>query len=160
MPGNIEVMDNGGAEDDEGEDDDVYAWYVKVCHILPRAGLNLIVLIVSGWRTPRWPWAPRRLSRSTGTFILLHSLPARTISMREEHVPATACATAQAGCGDPTHLDHRDRPALRGDEHDNDHDGDDDDDDNNGTAHCDGRRIMQDGLSEPSVTDGDHKLRS
>ena len=41
-------MDNGSAEDDEGDDDDVYARYVKACDVLARAGLNLIVLIVSG----------------------------------------------------------------------------------------------------------------
>ena len=30
----IEVMDNGSAEDDEGDDDDVYARYVKACDVM------------------------------------------------------------------------------------------------------------------------------
>ena len=59
----IEVMENAGsAEDDEGEDDDVYARYVKVCDVLPRAGLTLIVLI-PGWRAQRWPRAPREATQ-------------------------------------------------------------------------------------------------
>ena len=33
----MEVMDNGSAEDDEGENEDVYARYVKFCDVLPRA---------------------------------------------------------------------------------------------------------------------------
>ena len=44
----IEVMDNSSAEDDEGDGGDVYARYVKACGVLARAGLNSIVLIVSG----------------------------------------------------------------------------------------------------------------
>ena len=59
----MEVMDNGSAEDEEGENEDVYARYVKVCDVLPRAGLNLIVLLVSGFRAPRWPWASREATQ-------------------------------------------------------------------------------------------------
>ena len=36
----MEVMDNGSAEDEEGENEDVYARYVTACDVLPRAGLN------------------------------------------------------------------------------------------------------------------------
>ena len=67
------------------------------------------------------------------------------------HVLATACAAAQAGCEKLTHLKHRDRPARRGDELDNDHYCDNDND-KNGKADYDARRMMQDWLSEPSVT--------
>jgi hypothetical protein len=56
-------MDNGSAEDDEGENEDVYARYVKFCDVLPRAGLYLIVLLVSVCRARRWPWASREATQ-------------------------------------------------------------------------------------------------
>ena len=39
-------MDNSSAEDDECEDDYMYARYVKVCDVLSRASLYMLVLIV------------------------------------------------------------------------------------------------------------------
>ena len=76
-------MGNDSAEDDEGEHDDVYAQYVRGFDVLPRAGLNLIVLIVSGCRAPKWLWVSTEATQEHGTFIRIHSILARAVSKWE-----------------------------------------------------------------------------
>ena len=148
----MEVLDNGSAEDDEGENEDVYARYVKVflfCHAkdLTRSSYQYTAAALRDGLGLQG-----RLRRCTGTFIRIRDCPpflserhdtAFPDKRREqhEHILATARAAARAGREESTHLEHRDRPARRGDEPDNDHDRDDDDDEN-GNADHDGRRMM------------------
>ncbi|KAI9508628.1 hypothetical protein F5148DRAFT_1148880 [Russula earlei] len=66
---------------------------------------------------------------------------------RDEHVLATARATAQAGHEVSTPLEHRNCPARWGDDLDNDHERDDNDENHN--AGCYGQRPM---LRKPSRT--------
>ena len=151
----MEVMDNGSAEDDEGENEDVYARYVKVVMFCRVRVLTRSLYQYTAAALRDGLGLQGRLRRSAGTFIRIRDCPpflrkrlghdtAFTDKRREqhEHVLATARAAARAGREEPTHLEHRDRPARRGDELDNDHDRDDDDDEN-GNADHDGRRGMR-----------------
>ncbi|KAH9956587.1 hypothetical protein BJV74DRAFT_790305 [Russula compacta] len=58
----MEVMDNGSAEDGEDEDGDVYARYVNIVMCAVQV-FNFIVMLASGCRVQRWPWASREAMR-------------------------------------------------------------------------------------------------
>jgi hypothetical protein len=61
----MEVMDNGSAEDGEDENADIYARYVSSDHlIIAHELLNIFdVILAFGCRAQRWPWDLREATQ-------------------------------------------------------------------------------------------------
>jgi len=129
--------------------------------------LNFIAILASGCRAPRWLSASRGATqglRYVSASPCVVPSPYLTVDHiafpdkgreHDEHVLATARATARAGREEPTDLDDRNRPARRGDDFDYNYDFNDHDDKNRNEDGF-GRRGMNE---KKAVCDGNHDPR-